>query len=83
MFWTAKEAIIKALGKRMWEAELVPEIGIENGLFFLYSGSTLLKDWTLELLNFRENYIACVAVNCPKLTKKIHLCEISATEIAK
>jgi len=72
LFWTAKEAIIKALGKGLWEVDQVPSIGVEDGTFFLYSGDKVLTDWTLYFPNIDEKYVACVVVNCPKWTKNIY-----------
>lgn len=73
MFWTAKEAVIKAFGKALWEADQVPEVGIEKNIFSLYSASTILSNWTIDFPNIDERYVACVAVNCPKYSKKVYL----------
>lgn len=61
-FWTAKEAVIKALGKGLWEASQVPLVLFKNGKFFLQPiNSTHFQPWSLQFLSLSQQSVACFA----------------------
>lgn len=62
-FWTAKEAVIKALGKGLWEGNKVPEVIWKEECFSLKSESNILLDWSLVFLELHEEYSICLAIN--------------------
>lgn len=68
-FWTAKEALIKALGKGLWEASLVPEL-------IWHEGNLLLKennDWSISLINPIPHYCAGIVTRGDTLKKVVLL----------
>lgn len=62
-FWTAKESVIKALGKGLWEGDLVPEITLLNNQFVLRSKAKILNDWNITFLDLEKNYSGCLVTN--------------------
>lgn len=85
-FWTAKEAIIKALGKGLWEAYDVPEIICQHNQFSLKSESKAFENWTLAFLDIHSSYSACLLASRKDIEIKIYDIKpihLSASSFAK
>jgi 4'-phosphopantetheinyl transferase len=70
-FWTAKEAVIKALGKGLWEANIVPEIYQKEGRFYLIREGRVLEDWSIVFPIVSPDYIACIAIQIKEVIPNI------------
>lgn len=66
-FWTAKEALIKALGKGIWEKEGLPNIIEYEGLLHIGDNNGILRDWTLIFPPVFDKYTACIAIQRPRI----------------
>jgi 4'-phosphopantetheinyl transferase len=71
-FWTAKEAIIKALGLAIWESNLAPEVLIQNNRFILKHKSKVDEGYVLMFPFIQNKYIACLATNFKDIEINIH-----------
>lgn len=71
-FWTAKEAVIKALGKGLWEGSEVPEVICQDDCFSLKNESNILLDWSLVFLKLHNAYSTCLAINKQNVEIRTH-----------
>jgi 4'-phosphopantetheinyl transferase len=63
-FWTAKEGVIKALGKGLWEADIVPEVALMNNRFVLKSSQgTILDHWSVAFPSIQKEYVCSLVGN--------------------
>lgn len=63
-FWTAKEGVIKALGKGLWEADIVPEVALMNDRFVLKSSQgTILDNWSVAFHPIHKEYVCSLVGN--------------------
>lgn len=63
-FWTAKEGVIKALGKGLWEAEIVPKVILKNDRFVLKSSQgAILDDWNVTFHCIHKEYVCALVGN--------------------
>ena len=66
-FWTAKEAIIKALGKGIGAAMSVPDVILEENHWLLKGNMPKMANWKLYEMDLERDYKACLAVNCQNI----------------
>lgn len=68
-FWTAKEAVIKALGKGLWEGKDVPQIAIEDHQLTLkHQNKVAIENWSITFPVIHKEYVACLAMNQAVIT---------------